>query len=225
VKKFFITAMALAVTMSSCLPMTDQPAGETPTPVPEAALQATAAILSAQTLEALPSPLPSASPVAHTPTPAETSTETPNPFLLTLTATLGTGTVTAETPGGFNAAALTSGTLPFTGTPGSTQTSRSPTTPQPLTHGTLPPYLPYGIITIYNKAEAEAYISLRCVTSDGNVTILEYPVKKSVTVQAPSGKYTYVAWVGGRQFTGSFSMPNDEYLTITLYRDRVAIKK
>jgi hypothetical protein len=111
------------------------------------------------------------------------------------------------------------------GTPGIPLYPLTPSnTPRPLFYGTLPPSLPYGSITLINKAKADAYISLRCVTRDGNVTILEYPVKKSVTAKAPAGSYTYVAWVGGRQFLGSFSLAKDGELTITLFKDSIAIK-
>ena len=33
------------------------------------------------------------------------------------------------------------------------------------------------------------------------------------------------AWVGGRQFDGSFTMDNDGFITITFFKDRINIKK
>ncbi|NOH03525.1 MAG: hypothetical protein HND47_16965 [Chloroflexi bacterium] len=98
-KKLLITVLLSGLVLSACLPAT-QGAGN-PTPLSEADLQGTAAVLSQQTLQAPPSPTvaPSETPVVLTPTttadPA-TPTKTPNPLLLTLTATLGTGTVAPE---------------------------------------------------------------------------------------------------------------------------------
>ena len=233
-KKIFALVILLSVFLSACLPAALQPQAANPTPISEADLQGTAAVLSQQTLQALPTQTsaPSKTPIVTTPTNTPTQatvTETQNPVLLTLTATLGTGTVTAGTE--------TSGTLTSTraGTslPTSTSTINPNSTPNPLTptttphpqfYGTLPPNLPFGSIYLVNKAKVEVYISLRCETKDGYVTILEYPVKKTVKAKAPSGKYTYVAWVGGRQFTGSFSLSTGQDLTINIFKDKIAIK-
>ncbi|GJQ33608.1 MAG: hypothetical protein HBSAPP04_24470 [Ignavibacteriaceae bacterium] len=76
-----------------------------------------------------------------------------------------------------------------------------------------------------NKADADAYISLRCVTKEGYVTILEFPVKKIFSAEASAGNYTYVAWVGGRQFDGSFKMDKGGFVTITFYKNRINVKK
>ncbi len=62
----------------------------------------------------------------------------------------------------------------------------------------MPPNLPFGELKLINKSKAEVYISLRCVTKDDFVTIIEYPVKGIVTTRALAGQYTYVA-LGGRQ--------------------------
>lgn len=231
-KKLPVIFVLLAFTLNACLPSAPQTTENTPTPIAEEALQATAAVIAQQTLESLPTQtaLPTETPVVLTATETslpETPTETANPILLTLTATLGTGTpdTNSQAQATLDPSALTAGTLPATGTSSSTSNPLTPTTtPQPLTHGTLPPAIPSGFILIQNKANAEAYISLRCVTSTGQVTILEYPVKKVVESNAPSGKYTYVAWVGGRQFTGSFSLSKGSELTITLLKDRITIK-
>ena len=227
-KKMIVVMIALVVSLSGCLPTVFQPKTPVPTPISEADLQATAAILSQQTLQSLlptPTILPSVTPVVlpatQTPTLA-VPTETQNPVLLTLTATLGTGTVT-----GINTT-LVSGTLPFTGTPSATAKPAINTTPtetaHPLSYGTLPPNLPSGRIVLVNKAKVDVYISLRCITKDGNITILEYPVKASVQAKAPAGNYTYVAWVGGRQFTGSFSLSKDQDMVLNIFKDRIDIK-
>jgi len=223
-KKLFVMILVFSLALSGCaLPFFSQQTASNPTPFSEEGLQATAEILSQLTLEALTTPTlePTVTPVVSTPTDTavpNTPTETPNPVLLTLTATLGTGTVAPEAAG--------SATLPFTGTPGNTNAAATETIPpEPLTYGTLPPSLPYGEIRLVNKAKADAYISLRCVTKSGSITILEYPVKKTVSASAPAGEYTYVAWVGGRQFTGSFSLQADATMTITLFKDKVTLKK
>ena len=231
-KKKLLIFWVLSFLFSACLPAAPQT--ETfPTPISEADLQLTAAVLSQQTLQAIPSDtsVPTETPVIVTATNTEvpaTATETQNPALLTLTATLGTGTVTTENITGTPGAGIIVGTLPFTGTPSATLnpffTSTPTIDPQPLSHGTLPPNLPFGFISIINKAKADAYISLRCVTKDDYVTILEYPVEGTVNTKAPAGNYTYVAWVGGRQFTGSFNLPKENDLTITLFKDRINVK-
>jgi hypothetical protein len=222
-KKLFFLVSALSLTLSSCLPAALQPQA---TAAPAQNLEATAAIYSQQTLQALPTPtlVPSITPVITTPTETPTqatSTETQNPILLTLTATLGTGT-----------AAVGSETT-LLGTPGAptvtiTTNPALSTTPAetsyPQYSGTMPPSLPFGEIRLINKSKAEVYISLRCVTKDNYVTIIEYPVKSIVTTRAPAGQYTYVVWVGGRKIVGNFSLAKSEDLTINIYKDRVGIK-
>lgn len=226
-KKMLVLLVMLAVSLSGCLPAMLQPEAANPTPILEADLQATAAILSQQTLQSLPTatvaPSETAVVMTATETPIQsTPTVTQNPILLTLTATLGTGTVTA------NNETLVSGTLPFTITPSATAKPAFSATPSQTAHpqfsGTLPPNLPFGTITLVNKAKVDIYISLRCVTKEGYITILEYPVKSSVEAKAPAGKYTYVAWVGGRQFIGAFSLSKDQDLVINIFKDRIGIK-
>ena len=227
-KKKLAILIGLSFLFSACLPAFAQPTAETvPTSISDADLQLTAAVLSQQTLQAIPSntSIPTETPVIITATNTlvpETTTETQNPALLTLTATLGTGTVTAETT-----FAVIAGTLPLTGTPSATSnplTATATIDPQPLFHGTLPPNLPFGAILIINKSKADAYISLRCVTKDGYVTYIEFPVDSRLDTKALAGQYTYVAWVGGKQFTGSFSLSKDDDLTITLFKNKVTIK-
>ncbi len=91
------------------------------------------------------------------------------------------------------------------------------------TYGTLPPKVPFAHITLINKAKTEAYISLH-VDLSGSNTVIEYPVKGTITIAAPLGYYRYVAWVGGRQMLGEFKLHNGDELTITLYKDRIEIK-
>lgn len=227
-KKVIALVIMLGLLLSACVPAAEQTQATNPTPIPEEVLQATAAILVQQTLESLPTQTtaPSNTPVITTPTntPTQTTpTETQNPVLLTLTATLGTGTVTPGTE--------TAGILATTGT-GTPQITTASNTPNPLTptaapqpqfFGTLPPELPYSLVVLTNKADVDVYISLRCETSKGNVTILEYPVKRYVDVEAPVGSYTYVAWVGGRQFTGAFSLGQGDVIKIDFFKSRITI--
>ncbi len=228
-RKKLVLFSVLSFLFSACLPAFGQPTAEVPptlTPLSNADLQLTADFFSQQTLQAIPTntSVPSETPVVVT------ATETQNPVLLTLTATLGTGTVTAENTvtGTVPTSAVIAGTLPFTGTPSATSnpfsTATSTIEAQPQFYGTLPPALPFGYVILINKAKADAYISLRCVTKDGYVTYLEYPVNGTVKSKSPAGQYTYVAWVGGRQFTGSFSLSKGDDLTITLFKDKITIK-
>lgn len=230
-KKKLVLLLVLSFLFSACLPAFTTETANVPTPISEADLQLTAAVFSQQTLNAIPSDtsVPTETPVIVTATNTEnpaTATETQNPVLLTLTATLGTGTVIAEnTTGTLNPSIV--GTLPFTGTPSATLNPLTRTAtiePEPLFHGTLPPSLPFGFISIINKSKVDAYISLRGVTKDGYVTYIEYPVEGTINTKAIAGKYTYVAWVGGREFTGSFSLSKDNDLVITLFKDRITIK-
>lgn len=92
------------------------------------------------------------------------------------------------------------------------------------TYGTLPPLVPFSHITLVNKAKAEAYISLHVDIPEVGNTVIEYPVKGTIKIEAPIGFYSYVAWVGGNKLVGSFRLRHDDNLTITLYKDQVTIK-
>ena len=222
-KRILFLSIALSLMVGACLPALPQ-SQENPTPISETDLQATAAVLSQQTLQALPTDTsaPSETPVVVTPSLTATQptpTETVNPVLLTLTATLLAGTPTLGTE------TAVTGTVQSATETVFANASATQGTPLPLSYGTLPPNLPYGTIDLFNKSHVEVYISLRCVTKDGYVTILEYPVKQNFKVSAPAGRYTYIAWVGGRQFDGSFTMDNDGFVTITFFKERVNVKK
>ena len=227
-KMFFLLAM-LCFTLSACMPAAlQQPQATNPAPISDADIQATVALAVQQTLQSLPTPTlaPSYTPVVIPATTTSTSTPTQptptpmgtqNPALLTLTATLGTGTVT-----------LTVGaasTLPFTATPNPAFSTTPTATNHFQYYGTMPPNLPSGTIWLKNMAKAEAYISLQCTTQDGYVTIIEYPVGGSIVrAAAPAGRYTYVASVGGKKFTGNFKLGKLQELTIIMYKDRITVK-
>lgn len=179
----------------------------------------------AETLTArptLPSPSASDTPTApvESPTPVvpatDTQTTTATQGVVDLTATLPTGTgdiptATAGLANGTATATLASGQVTAIWTLAVRK------------YGTLPPAVPFGHITLVNRAKAEAYISLH-VDLDGSNTVIEYPVQGRIKIEAPLGFYTYVAWVGGRKMVGEFKLHNDNDLTITLFKDKVVIK-
>jgi hypothetical protein len=242
-KRNFILLTAFCLSLSACLPAVFQTNSASPIPVSDIDLQGTAAILSQQTLQALPSLTLAPSQTAvmltatNTPIPA-TATQTQNPIMLSLTATLGTGTVIAGTQNPalltltatLNPGAVTT-QIPLTVIPAASTSTPNPgfsTTPtetlHPQHYGTMPPNLPFGEITLINKSKSEVDISLQCTTKDGNVTIIEYPVGRTIQINAPAGKYVYVAWVGGKKIVGKFGLGKSQDMTITIYKDHVQIK-
>lgn len=220
-KKVFLLMVVLSLSLSACLPAFLQPqATASLVPISVEDLEATATILAQQALQSLTTPTTASSdtPVitteTNTPT-QEVPTETQTPELLTLTSTLG-----ADTASLVNSATATPSATSILAI-NSTQTVA---TPHILYAGTMPPNLPFGKITLINRSKVEAYISLRCVTKEGYVTIIEYPVGGTVKANAPAGKYTYVLWVGGRQIVGDFALSKSQNLTIRIFKDRVEIK-
>lgn len=225
--KIAILFIALALLMSSCLP-----ASSTDVPTSPIDLDATAAVFVQQTLQALPSIT-----TAPTNTPVmvvDTTTSTP-------TATLTTESATSTLTPGTNTATGTLATTTSTST-NATQTATTFTSTASFTpipngivsatetlhsrfYGTLPPNLPYSGIELVNKSKAEAYISLQVTTHDGYTTILEYPVGGLFSIEAPVGKYKYVAWVGGKKILGAFSLDKNTDLRITIYKDKIEIKQ
>lgn len=232
-KRLFFLAVIFSIILSACLPAALQPQATSPAPVSVENLEATAAIISQQTLQALPTQtlVPSVTPVIMTPSETATlatATETQNPIILTLTATLGTGTVTVDGTSGTPVTSIP-GALPFTTTPSSTFDPAigifATGTAHPQHYGTMPPNLPFGRVTLVNKSKAEVYVSLQCTTKEGYVTIIEYPVKSTIETKAPAGKYVYVIWVGGRQLVGNFSLSQAQDLKITIFKDQAVIKQ
>lgn len=218
-KKSYLVILISSLALNACLPAFLQPAGS---PTPDRDIQATIAAgltVAAQSLEPEPSP-------SLVPSPTRTATVTAS---VTNTVVSSTPSTPSETP----FATLTTGTAStptnVTGTPGTpvpgAVASASPTeTLHPRFYGTQPPAIAFGRLKLINRSKAEAYISIKCVTSDGQVSIIEYPVPRRLDVHAPAGKCTYVAWVGGRKMSGQFSLSKSGEKTITLYKDRVGIK-
>ena len=205
-----------------------------PAPAVEVDVQATVAMSVQQTLESLPTPTlaPTDTPVVMTATgtftPTSTFTVTPTQSTPTVTGTItgATATKNASTPTGTVIVTVgTVGTLPFTSTPNPAFSATPTATNHFQYYGTMPPNLPSGTVWLKNASKAEGYISLQCTTSDGYVTVIEYPVGHSVVkASAPAGSYVYVAWVGGKKFTGKFRLSKLGEATITMYKDKVTVK-
>jgi hypothetical protein len=207
-KKLLPLVLGLSLILSACMPPFLE---QTINPAPSATEASSAAIV---TETQAPQPTATLVP-ASTATPAPTSTNSPPPP--TETSTLppteagATATATAFTPGP-GTPTLTFTSVTFTATLGF------------QSFGTLPPLVPSGKILLMNKSHAQAYISLQCINKEGTLSIMEFPVSKWTEVKVPSGKCDYVAWVGGRQFAGKFSLDTGGQRTITLYKNRIKIK-
>ena len=220
-KKFTVLVLVCAFALGACLPATTTnnpaPAVDVAGTVDSIANTAVAATLTAQ-------PSPTTAPVQDTATspivdasPTDTpttvvNTDTPLPNLTTTPATVTDGPAPADT-------VSTSTPTLVPGAPTLTPTLGV------MTYGTLPPAnRPYTTITLVNKSKRQAYVSLQVVTDQG-YTIIEYPVKKTVRVKIPTGAYTYVVWVGGRQIVGYFNVSKCSAPTLTIYQDKVTVTK
>jgi hypothetical protein len=224
-KTAVVLSLGIALVLGACQNIFTPTAAPGPTVDSAATSDALFRTAVAQTLTAQPSPTlvvaensatqPVASPTlpaTETASPLATSTAGPE---VAATAATGTFVVETATPGTLSAdptTTLASGQV----TPIWTLAVR--------TYGTLPPAVPFSQVTLINKANAEAYISLQVTMPDGEYSIIEYPVEGSVKIQAPVGHYLYVTWVGGRKMVGEFRLHQDDDISITLYRDRVTIK-
>lgn len=217
-KKLFLVVLSLSMALSACMPEFIRKALN---PVPTKNVQATATILyltrAAETISARPT-----STQSPTSTPPPTSTETATPIPATQTFTETATLFSTETTGtAYTPTNITGTPAPAT----ATATPGGPTeTPHARYYGTQPPAVPFGKLLMMNKSHVDAYISLQCTTKDKILSIEEYPVGKWMLVRIASGKCNYVAWVGGRQFTGSFTLPTGDQRTITIYKNRIKIK-
>jgi len=228
-KKMFFLFALLCFGLSACLPAAFQPeAAASPAPsISDADIQATVAVQVEQTLQSLPTSTlaPSSTPVVITATSAPTQTAAPSTPTNTGTPTSLPSSTTAPGTGTVTLAVGTSGTLPFTATPNTGVGVTSTGTDHYQYYGTMPPDIAYGQIALSNMSKTDAYISLQCTTPEGYVTVIEYPVGGSVVgTRAPAGSYFYVAWVGGKQFTGSFKLRKSGDALIRMYKDRVEVK-
>lgn len=216
-KKILLLVLLMIFATGACLPVAT-PVDSLPQVDTQATIDSIVKTAAAQTLAAQPSPtlVPETQTASPTATfvisdNTDTPSSTPEPNLTTTPVTATSGT---ENP--TSAAATTqpppSGNLTLTPTLGI------------LKYGTLPPAVPSTEITLINKSNAQAYISLQNYPKDKKVAILEYPVVKEVKVQAPLGYYLYVVWVGGRKIVGEFTLHSDDNLKITIYKDRVTVQ-
>lgn len=179
-----------------------------------------------QTLTAQPTvtvtasvPPPTASPTAVVAVASPTLPVTDTPLATS------TSTENTSTPATGNFPTATTGAISGTATP--TLAAGQVTAIWTLAvrkYGTLPPAVPFSTINLVNKANAEAYISLQVTMPDGKYSVIEYPVKNSVKIQAPVGYYLYVAWVGGNKMVGNFRLHQNDEFSILLYKDKVVIK-
>ncbi len=185
--------------------------------IPTPAIPTPTAIVESPTT--VPTQTDTALPTETSAPPTETFTSTPDVPVLNPTIT----PVSAEN--------LTGTPLPVT-VIAATDTSvpvvfPSSVTPSPtngvLTYGTLPPAVPSEEIILVNKAKVEVYISLQNQGKNG--AILEYPVKGQFSIRAPLGQYIYVAWVGGRKMTGSFTLSKSDPIFILIYKEKIVVQK
>lgn len=174
------------------------------------------------------------------------TTDTPTPLVADSesTATLETGTAISITLESMSTSTVDPNTTPQsaaseTATPTITDTPQSETststpggyptvTPTDLMvtrqAGIIPPGTKYAQVKLINKSKRQTYVSLHWHYDDKTVAYFEYPVGGTVSDKIPVGRYTYVAWVGGRKMTGSFRMDSGIGVTITVYKDRIVIK-
>jgi len=97
--------------------------------------------------------------------------------------------------------------------------------PESLSWGTVPAKTPHGKVTLANRSRTEVYVSLQGTTRDDFYVVNEYFVRGTMQVKVPSGWYLYVAWVGGRKFSGQFKLGGDGNASLTFYRDRIVVGK
>jgi hypothetical protein len=204
-----LLAVSLSLALSACMPaFLQQTTNPTPVQNIEATAAAFGATMAAQTLAALPtaSLVPSNTPVIVVVTSTSTATSA-------ATATM-TGTEATAAAG-------------VTGTPPTPSISTANLSGTPTLgvqyYGTIPPLVPSGRVIMVNRSHAQAYVSFQCINQEGTLSILEYPVSRWMEEKIPSGKCKYVAWVGGREFAGSFSLDTGGQRRIVFYIDRVRI--
>lgn len=235
-KRTAVYLLATALFLSACIPAL--PSLQQPADAPAVDVAATdaalAETLAVETLNALPTP--TLEPATDTPeltatytitaTTTETATATTDP-IAALTETMSTNPNVTASLTAITGPSATA-TVTVSGTPPTTTQSATPSPTETLYarfYGTLPPAIPYGKVKLINRSKAEVYISMHCSTVDGYTTIVEYPVSGTMRVSAPAGAYTYVAWVGGRQFEGWFGLSKNGDIEITFNKDKVTIKK
>ena len=216
-KKIFIPLMVIVVITGACLPVA-APSDSAPQVDTQATIDSIVNKAAEETLAAQPS----LTPVPATLTASPTATVPPTQVTVTLDTTVAPNLTT--TPATATSGTEISSGITLTPTLGSDGEITLTPTLGILKYGTLPPAVPSADITLINKSNAEAYISLQNYPPDKEVAILEYPVKKQISVKAPLGYYLYVVWVGGRQIVGEFVLHSNDDIKITIYKDKVVIQ-
>lgn len=96
--------------------------------------------------------------------------------------------------------------------------------PRPFSDNSeIPNNAAFATVWLVNKSETEVYISLHTSRADGSNAVNEYPVNKRVEAEIPTGWVDYVAYVGGRKFTGGFMLKEGTQHTITFNRSKVVV--
>jgi hypothetical protein len=233
-KRLIVVVMACTLALAACAPGAS--GGNN-----QATMQAYSQKVAALTVAAQPTlTLPPSQTPLPTSTNPSTATSTPKPKpSSTITATAGTTTATSTGSVVPATATVTSAnasqTSAVTGSPTRTVTGTPPTATKTPTmtvtqdmvtrvYGTQPPYIQYGRVHLINLSNRDVYISFQCTTPEGYHTIEEYPVYGRVTVSIPVGRCDWVAWVGGKQFTGRIGLGRFEELTMTFKKSSVTIK-
>ena len=222
-----VTALALG----ACVPGLSQASGGNSVATANAvALTAAGLTLAAQpTQTALPTsteaPTATATqtaiPATKTATATKSATVSATAGTITVTATLITATGTLASPTNTVTGTPPSPTSTVTGTP---PTATATEELAPRVYGTQPPYIQYGRVHLVNQANRDVYVSFQCTTPEGYFSIVEYPVYGRITVSVPAGRCDWVAWVGGRQFTGRIGLSRFEEFTMTFKKNSVTIK-
>lgn len=204
-RRLALALLILALALSACMPGL--------APISAADSQATAIALAgtfaAHTLAAMPSstPLPTDTPVpTSTPVIAPSATDTPTETATSAPDTTGTTVSTAS--------ATATGSL--AASPTATATMGATPTLGPLIHGTMPPAVPFGYVTLLNQSGKVAYIAFRCALANSNLTtVAEYPVFGTHKITLPAGHCLWRAWVRGQEFSGEVRIKqNVEYMFI-----------
>ena len=198
-KTYSILSIVLTLLLSACIP------GLTFQPTLPVDLQATAVQMAntftAQTIESMPKPT------------LETFTETP-----VLEATLPPTQTPSPTLEILPTQMLFTPTITFTPVPSPTST------PGIFNIDDLPEDLPSALLKLEDKAKGGVSLTLYLTTvPHGYQTILYYDFTGTLLETVPQGNFTYVAYVGGAKFVGYFSLTLPYKLTMTFYKDRVAI--
>ncbi len=202
-KRLRFLFLASVLFLSACMPSLPFLGGGD---AAQATANAVAGTLAAQTLEALPTP--TLIPPTDTPSPTVTVTATVPP---TATFTpLITPTPSATPVGG----------PPSPPQDSATQTSgESPS----ITVDTPPANIPKAPLVLSNKAKAPVSLALYGTTTPHGYSVYyEYDFRGTLTITVPTGTYSYVAWVGGKKFNGTFNLSSHK-LTMTFYKDKVTV--